>query len=295
MVKRICTLIALVLFLVCGCEPQAAATVTDISGPDENGYYICEYNGIQRKYCLYIPEAQSGNIPLVFMLHGYADSAKGFMASTGMNETAGRYGYAVVYPQGLTEKTHIAGGACWNSGLTNAANDDAGFLKALAKHLQQKYGFRKDAAFAAGFSNGAFMMYKLACEAPDTFRAVASVSGAMSGGAWDERPVSASVSILQINGTADTVVPLGTGESDYGNAPAIGGVIEYWRNANGLDEFEQASLSDKAKVYRYSSKKNCALVWYVEIEGGGHSWPQIQTAGFDANELILDFFSRCAA
>jgi polyhydroxybutyrate depolymerase len=114
----------------------------------------------------------------------------------------------------------------------------------------------------------------------------------MSGGAWDERPASASVGILQINGTADTVVPLGSGKSGYGNAPAIGGVIEYWKNANGLDEFERAALSDKATVDRYSSKTNDNLVWYVEIEGGGHSWPNTQTAGFDADDLILDYFSR---
>lgn len=298
---------AALLFLLIGCsaaEPAQSAspaeaasepepsigTFSSASKPDENGIYVCQYNGVDRKYMLYVPEGIKQGAPLVFMLHGYGSSAKGFMDSTQMNSSADKYGFAVVYPQGIRDPANSTGGACWNSGLTESVNDDAGYLTALAKYLQQAYGFSSSATFAAGFSNGAFMMYKLACEASDTFRAVASVSGSMSGGAWEERPKKASVSILQVSGTDDSVVPLKK-DGVYGDAPAIGGVIDYWKNANGLDEYKELKLSDKATAYQYSSKMNDNLVWYVEIDGGGHSWPNDGAAGIVVNDVILEFFS----
>ena len=286
-------LTVLILFSLFGCSAaesqKTVISLFNVSEPDKNGYVTCDYNGIDRKYILYAPDGIGDNAPLVFMLHGYGSSAKGFMDNTGMNEAADQYGFAVVYPQGIRDPASTTGGACWNSGLTDSVNDDAGFITALAKYLQETYGFSNSGTFAAGFSNGAFMMYKLAVEAPETFRAVASVSGMMSGGAWEKRADSASVGILQINGTDDSVVPI---EKDgvYGDAPAIGGVIDYWKTANGLDKYEEVKISDKAAAYCYSSEKNDNLVWYIEIEGGGHSWPQKETAGFDANELILDYF-----
>jgi poly(3-hydroxybutyrate) depolymerase len=279
-----------VLFLLVGCGTTASA-ISQVSEPDENGYITCDYNGVIRKFVLYVPEVIEENTPLVFMLHGYSGNSKSFMNDTGMNSEAEKFGFAVVYPQGIPDKANSTGGACWNSGLTNAANDDTGFLVALAEFLQQTYGFNSASTFAAGFSNGAFMMYKLAVTAPETFRTVASVSGAMSGGAWDERKTSTSVGILQINGTEDSVVPIDK-DGVYGDAPAIGGVIDYWRNANNLDESEEVKLSDKATAYCYSSRKNDNLVWYVEIEGGGHSWPEEDTAGLNANELILEYFNN---
>lgn len=306
--KKLIVLIltAILLLSLFGCSGASSDTVGTISGatkaeesvdiftsasePDDSGYVTCDYNGVERKFILYKPEGAGENAPLVFMLHGYGGSAKGFMDSTDMNNAAESKGYAVVYPQGIRDAKNSTGGACWNSGLNDSPNDDTGFLVSLAQYLQQTYGFSSSATFAAGFSNGAFMMYKLAYEAPDTFRAVASVSGTMSGGAWAERPDSASVGILQISGTADDVVPI---EKDgvYGDAPAIGGVIEFWKNANKLEKYEEVKISEKATAYCYSSDSNDNQVCYIEIEGGSHSWPVKDSAGFDANERILDFFS----
>jgi len=274
--------------------PQA--TFYSIAGvsqtADKDGYYTCDYNGIKRKFVLYIPENTGAGAPLLLMLHGYGSSASGFMDFTEMNTAAGKKGFAVVYPQGIRDPGNRTGAACWNSGLTKKGNDDLGFLVALAKYLQQTYGFDSSETFAAGYSNGAFMMYKLACGAPETFRAVASVAGSMSGGAWDERKETASVGILQINGTEDSLVPIEPAKGVYGDAPAIGGVIEYWKNANNLDEFKKVEISDKAAAYKYSSKENDNLVWYIEIEGYSHSWPQgADISGFNANDVILEFFS----
>lgn len=293
MVRRSIVLSLAIFFmaLILGCGVQeTVAVITDVSQPNGDGYYTCDYNGIERKYMLYTPEGVGENSPLVFMLHGYLSNSKNFMDYTDMNTAAEKYGYAVVYPQGIRDPANSTGGACWNSGLTDSGNDDAGFLVALARYLQQTYGFNSSGTFAAGFSNGAFMMYKLACEAPDTFRAVASVAGAMSGGAWNERSDSASIGILQINGTNDSVVPIDK-DGVYGDAPAIDGVIDYWANANNLDLHQKTNLSDSTAMHCYSNRNNDNHVWHIVIEGGHHSWPQEETGGFSASDVILEFFS----
>lgn len=315
MVKKITVLVAAIFLMIqlaaCGApevqtqasaeagasttaQPEASApALTNVSqAADKYGYYTCDYNGVKRKYILYIPEGAGDNAPLVFMLHGYASNSKSFMDFTGMNSVAERYGYAVVYPQGIGNGTN---GACWNSGFTLSNNDDLGFLVALAKYLQQQYGLNSKETFAAGFSNGAFMMYKLACKAPDTFRAVASVAGIMNGGEWDGRKDSASVGILQINGTKDNAVPINGSRSVNGiggGSPAVADVIEYWTHAENLSELEEVKLSDRATAYKYSGSENDNLVWYIEIKDGSHSWPVTDTAGFDANEVILEYFSN---
>lgn len=286
------------VFMLFGCteEPQAPAiAITDVFKPEDSAYYTCDYNGVERRFMLHIPEGIEENAPLVFVLHGYSSDSRSIMNSTGMNSVADQYGYAVVYPQGIRDQQYSIGGTGWNSLRTDSGNDDLGYLVSLAHYLQQTYGFNSSHTFAAGFSNGAFMMYKLACEAPDTFRAVASVAGTMREDYWEQKKESASVGILQINGTDDSLIPIESTLADsgvYKGAPTTGMIIEYWKNANNLDIFEEVKLSDRATSYRYSSEKNAHLVWYIEIEGGGHSWPQQETAGFSASEVILEFFSN---
>lgn len=277
-------------------KPEITApTITDVSQPDDKVYYTCDYNGVQRKYILHIPKGMGEGAPLVFMLHGYTSNSNEFMEYTDMNSAADKYGYAVVYPQGLCGTDYNTGSTCWNAGLDFTDTDDAGFLVALAEYLQQTYGFSSSQTFAAGFSNGGFMCYKLACEASGTFRAIASVSGTMSGQTWRMRDDSVSVPVLQVHGTADNVVPIdGSMDSGggWGGAPALDEILEYWKGADNAGTLEEVKMSDKATAYRYSGKGDDNRVWYIEIKGLGHEWPRMENAGFSADEAILEFFNN---
>lgn len=298
MIKKYVVLIALsasLLSLLYGCAAPIRQETSASLKADSEGYYTFDYKGTKRKYMLYVPDGIKENAPLVLMLHGYAATSKSFMDYTGMNGAAEKYGYAVVYPQGIGWGKMNA--ACWNSGFTSSENDDIGFLVALAEYLQQTYGLSGSETFAAGFSDGAYMAYKLACEAPDTFRAVASVAGSMSAEIWEERPASASIGVLQINGTKDSAAPIrdsASSSGDFGGSPGIKEVIEYWKDANNLDELREVKLSDSAAAYEYSSGHNDSLVWYIEIQGFGHEWPGKDIAGFSASEKIFEFFSHFA-
>ncbi len=283
----LCACIAVCALLALGCAAPGADALSSVSEPDENGYYTCEYNGVKRKFLLFAPDAQKG-APLLIMLHGYGDAADVFAETTGMASAANARGYAVVYPQGLRDPSDKTSAACWNYDGKAEGNDDVGFLSALARYLQRTYGFDKKAAFVTGFSNGAFMTYRLAHDAQDTFRAVASVSGTMGMTTWKERDAKACAAVLQITGTKDDLVAIRA--EDAHGLPAIEDVAAYYRAANVLDEAETTQLSPLSSLTRYTGGKRANPYWNLEIEDGRHAWPQEAFSGIEVNDVILDFF-----
>jgi pimeloyl-ACP methyl ester carboxylesterase len=71
----------------------------------------------------------------------------------------------------------------WNDGWPTAPGDeppdDLRFLAALIDALVAELGVDRGRVFAAGFSNGASIVYRLACERPELVAAAAPVAGAL--------------------------------------------------------------------------------------------------------------------
>ena len=161
--------------------------------------------------------------------------------------------------------------------------NDIGFLSSLAKLIQKNYDVNPENTFVSGMSNGGFMSYTLACEKPDVFRAIASITGTMSGRDWQNCKPSFNIPIMQISGTEDKTVPWdGTMSTAYGwgGAPHIVKVVDFWAEKNGcnVDEkinFPDLDRSDKSTVSlvkKKGSPKN-NQVWFYTVNGGGHDWP----------------------
>ncbi|HAP59482.1 MAG TPA: esterase, partial [Cytophagales bacterium] len=157
------------------------------------------HKGKERTYYLHLPEDLSPNAPLVFVLHGYTSNAENIMNYSGMLQEADKQGFAVVFPQGTKA---INGETYWNAQLKMGKTDDIGFLTELAGYLQKTHALNPEATFACGMSNGGFMSYTLACEKPQVFRAIASVTGTMSAGTWKKCQSGPAVPIFQVSGTA---------------------------------------------------------------------------------------------
>lgn len=253
----------------------------------EKNVFSCEYQGEIREYMEYAPQEAKG---ILFMLHGYGSSAQAFDTDIKMEEDALKKGYVVIYVTGATNKNDSTSGAGWNSGIGDSDSDDIGFLKALAGYMQEKYHLTKENTFAAGFSNGGFMMYRIAVEGQDFFSAVVSVAGMMPEKMWKIKKKNANISVLQINGTKDDVVPMkSNGTAQKNKAPAIEKVIDYFVSANKLTQIQTEELSEKTELTKYYEEGKKQQVWQVLIKDGRHSWPKEKNCGFDVNELILDF------
>lgn len=260
--------------------------------PDEiDGKFVCKYKSYSREYILCLPEdfesktlEQKAETSIIIMLHGAGSTAEAFMNQTLFHEKACKRDYAVVYITGTVKKNDPASGIVWHYFNDKQSKDDAGFIIELSKYLQNQYGLGSR-VFVAGFSNGAFMVTKLASQYSKNFTAAASVGGMMPKQVWEKRIQKPSIGFLQINGTKDDVVPMHLNGSDkYNPNPAIEEVLNYFSNDSSVVT-EQFSTRITKKYYGDK-------VRWILIEDGYHSWPDKEISGLDCNKTILDFFDE---
>lgn len=246
-----------------------------------DGYGEATFDGVNHELILYLPDNYE-SCPLIVMLHGYGNSAEAMRTQVDIQDEANARGYAVVYVTGT------AGG--WNSGIGESEDRDVEFLCALSNELCDEYNFDSSRVYAVGYSNGAFMTHRLALEGNDTFAAVVSVAGMMPRSIWEARPEQCPISVFQITGGKDDVVPqLGNGSAQYSDDPAIEDVIGYYVEVNNLTAEQTSEVGRDSTLTVYSSDSVEQQVWNLYIPDGVHSWPDERFVEFNTNSLILDF------
>lgn len=280
-----------------GCTNPDATNYNDLATTDDGSCivpFFFDWDNEQREYFLYIPENLQPNAPLVFALHGYWGEGADMIGL--FTDLADDYGFAVCYPNGLIDNF---GASHWNANFDESmtAVDDVGFLSNLAIHLQEAYNLSPEKTFSCGMSNGGYMSWSLACRAPDVFKAIASVTGTMSGPDWVDCNPSELVPVMQISGTADNVVPMdgsmGYVSEGWGGAPDIYTIMDYWSELHGCTNTETINWqwdysTDVTQYFSCTYNTSFDLRLYV-ANGMGHTWPNF------AEEQIWDFFMQIAA
>lgn len=229
------------------------------------------FDGVTRSYRVYAPPARGPRPGLVLVLHGWKGSGAEIERRTRyrFDALAERDGFIVAYPD--------ASAGQWRSGHPGetTTSDDVGFLSALIDALTATYGVDPARVYVTGFSNGASMTYRLACERPDRIAAIAPVSGGMAArmtpgcAQASRRPIP----LLAVHGTADPVVPFDSGELE--------GNLAYWVRRNGCETTATRVYlpdldPDDGQRVRRETYPGCAAgadVSLYAIEGGGHHWP----------------------
>lgn len=254
---------------------------------DKNSY-TCVYKNIKRSFILCLPEKCNAQTSLVIMLHGLGDSAFNFKNETQFDKTALNRNYAVLFIDAGGGKNKKPCDIGWQYYDDEFSKNDVSFIVELAKACQKSFGLGSR-VFAAGFSNGGFMVNKLAVTCSDFFTGAASVGGMMPKVVWNSKNAKNKIGYLQINGTKDDVVPMefmGTNKNTPN--PSMEKVLAYYAEINGISsEYETLQLSAVTSLRNYSSK-----VQWVIIKDGHHNWPSTQFAQIDTNSLILDFFDQ---
>lgn len=275
--------------------------------------------GHERTFRLYVPEHAADPAPLLLVLHGGGGSGAGMelMTLQGFDRIADREGLVVAYPDGI--------GRSWNDGRSDVRSrsvqeeiDDVGFLRALVEDLATGMKIDRSRVYATGISNGGMMSYRLACDAPDVFAAVAPVAAEFAAELSPRCAPARPISIAILNGTEDPIMPWAGGEvrvlgSVRGRVISGPDSFERWR---ALDRCGETSTSapraaepaDDTSVVAHVAN-GCAdgvEVRLYEIRGGGHTWPGGEpylgrwlvgrvSQALDANQEIWRFLSRFRA
>jgi polyhydroxybutyrate depolymerase len=226
------------------------------------------------------------------------------MASfTQLDEEAIIGSFIVVYPDSV--------GGVWNAGACcgDAAKnrvDDVGFIKSLVDRLANEYNIDKARVFATGVSAGALMAYRLACDLASRISAIASVAGVMV--TEDCRP-NRPVSILEMHGTADTLIPYAGGRNpdpgdDLKYLLSTAAVIQTWAKLDGCSGKPAETTDGVTKTSTWTACRARTAVRLDTIVGGHHVWfgfNQGLPPPFDSvpgepnsNTTIWGFFSSLA-
>ncbi len=231
-----------------------------------------------------VPSSYTGDAeaPLIVLLHGYGSSGEGQDTYMKISVLADAYGFILVAPDGTPSagernpRFWNASSACCNFGGTEV--DDSAYLSGLIDKVKDQYRIDQKRVFLIGHSNGGFMSYRMAHDHSDTIAALVSLAGADQSG-MRSAPAH-PVHVLQLHGTADTVIRYGGGEIQGGAYPGAKKTVENWAAHNGCsDEGSVTGALDlertlgglESTVTRYTSgckAGGSAELW--TIAGGSH-------------------------
>ena len=261
--------------------------------------------GVRRSYLLHLPPSHRPGepMPLLLVFHGGGGTASNIVEHTALSAAATPRGYAVLYPDGVN--------GYWSDGrAARAGADDVGFVRLLLDSLRRELPVDSRRIFATGISNGAGMAFRLACDLPGTFAAIAPVAGALPAELEHRCAAAAPVSLLMFQGTHDRLMPYDGGALTLrrGRVLPATTTARVFARLDGCAETpvvaaEPDTVTDGTRVRRstYPGCRDGRDVVLFTIEGGGHTWPGGPPVGrsvgrvtrdLDANRVILDFFDR---
>ncbi len=206
-----------------------------------------------------VPKGARTPRPLILALHGAGQGGYGMQRYTGLTDDA--RGFVVAYPT----TPHDSG--FWEVGDVPRL---LGLIDAIGRCMPIT------SVSAVGFSNGGLMANALACAAADRVRTVVLVASGYLG--LGRCAPSRPVSVLDIHGTSDQVVP-------YGGLRAF---VATWARRDGCTPVPTAVREQDGWPVTHLRWHGCAAgvrMEHLRVSGDSHGWPSLE----DANKRIVAF------
>lgn len=252
----------------------------------------------ERSYRLFVPAGGASQPrPLIVALHGGWGTGLNMQEISGLDTPAGAAGFLVAYPDGLLRSWNA--GSCCKPAMEEGV-DDLAFVRAVVEDVAKDFPLARTRVFGVGFSNGAMMVNRVACEAPELFAAIAPVAGGlMTAPCKSGRPVSA----LMIQGFDDPRIPYTGGVFEGNFRPALRDVALDLGARNGCGSGEQPLPANAVATCTTLSAcpRDVEVIW-CGLAGVGHQWPggrsllpQLlgnNTDQYNAAQEIVRFFQR---
>ncbi len=246
--------------------------ITGVSGQKVNG------QDLTREYKVHIPKSyrKAVSAPLLFCFHSLDATTSMFCvrgsntSGSGPNGSTGGFidqsennGFILVMVQGYKFS--------WNAGACCAAAvrenlDDVALMRAILAEVKIHLNIDIKRVYAAGFSNGAFLSDRLACEASDMIAGIIEGSGGIELSPMSSCKPQNHVPVLAFHGTKDPLVPYASYQTS----------IAYWAQVNGCDSTTTAASFPNSggdtTCVTYTGCPAGVAITGCTVDGGGHCW-----------------------
>lgn len=182
--------------------------------------------------------------PVVYQFHGCSSSANKENNNPPVQDQSGD---AAIHVRGRAVDN------CWD----NSANGpDVAFFDAMVTSVEATWCADVDRRFATGYSSGAFMTHRLACDRGDVLRGVASIAGGIGG-----NNCNGKVAALLIHDLDDMTVNISASESTR----------DRHLENNGCDTAAATTPTDHPPCVEYAGCDTGYPVVWCQTAGQDHS------------------------
>lgn len=246
----------------------------------------------QRKFMVHFPPnfTTATQRALVLNLHGGSGNMVNAQGFSMLNPVSDLNNFIVAWPQGYGIAPP---GFSWADGRNTSADqagiDDIGFIDKLIDTLITRYNVDTNRIYICGFSNGGFMVQRLACQLPDRFAAMASLGSSMDTVLYQNCNPSKPIPMAFFNGTADPAMPYEGGPMQNPQVIPVVPVdttVRFWVSHNKCQtitpvfNFPDTFTTDNstAELYTFTNCDCNSDVKFYKLINGGHTWPGVYVA-----------------
>ena len=261
---------------------QSAKAISAAAPGARTQTYAMKAAGLTRKYTVIKPKAAlAKSAPIIVMLQGVGSTVAQEITRDQLTPYASAGKAEVVYPWAEGESWN-AGGCCGYA-YQHKVNDQA-FLKAVVAQVNPGHA-RK--IYVVGYSNGARMAYRIACEDPALFDAYAMVKGVPTAGCAITKPVT----VIQVAAVDDPEIPYRPG--DHGLEPLP--VTTLMDRVHTADQCPSASVKTRTQDLTETTWSGCAdgtRLVFATWSTGVHAFPRPPATKPGASPVIWAFFTK---
>jgi polyhydroxybutyrate depolymerase len=183
-----------------GAKPSAGCSAATTPA---GGHATIDVSGTTREYILTLPANYNSSHPyrLILAFHGRQYDAQS-VADGGPPGSGPYYGIQAEAKDTAIFVAPQATSSSWSS-------SDVAYVKAMVTRFESELCVDQNRVFATGFSMGAIMTITLGCNVADVFRAIAPMSGSISGTCSGTQPIAYWAS----HGTSDPTINISLGEA----------------------------------------------------------------------------------
>ncbi len=253
----------------------------------------------------HVPDSTGPGAPLLVVLHGCTQTARGYDQGAGWSVLAERFGFALLAPE--QSRLNNPNG-CLNWFLPEditRGGGEAESIRQMIAHMLDTHGLDASRVFITGLSAGGAMTSAMLAAYPEIFAGGAIIAGLPAGaannlaealaamhraasrapGGWGRLVRAASphegpwprVSVW--HGDADATVAVSN----------LDAIVTQWREVHGLEDAPEEDVEDGAARRVWRDRRGAAVIEAWSISGLGHGTPIKPGDGDDASGEAMPF------